>query len=101
MQIKCPKCGSLNTKVTNYDTLDKNLSREQMNCLIIESKCELDSTDWVKIIVAIISTAGTILKAIIDWMAKKNTQPKEKGFYIACEDCHTISKLDDKTYKNA
>ena len=102
MQFKCPKCGSLNTKVTDYDTLDKNLSREQMGRLETENMCELDPSDWVKIIVAIIAALGAIVKSIIDWMAKKDTQPKkEKKLYIACEDCHTISKLDEKTYKDA
>lgn len=102
MQFKCPKCGSLNTKVTDYDTLDKNLSREQMARLNAYQCCALEPSEWAKIIVAIITAVGEILKAIIDWMAKKNTQPKkERKLYIACEDCHTISKLDEKTYEDA
>lgn len=102
MQFKCPKCGSLNTKVTDYDTLDKNLTREQMAFLNAYKSCALEPSEWAKIIVAIITAVGEILKAIIDWMAKKNTQPKkEKKLYIACEDCHTISKLDEKTYEDA
>ena len=102
MKFKCPKCGSLNTTVTDYDTLDKNLKQEQMNTLRCESSIELSPGDWAKIIVAIIHAAAAIIKAIIDWWAKKNTQPKkEKNFFIVCKDCHTISKLDDKTYKDA
>ena len=98
MKFKCPKCGSLNTTVTDYDTLGKNLESKQMNA----SRIELPPDAWAKIIAAVIAAATDVIKAIIDWMAKKNTQPKkEKKFFIVCKDCHTLTKLDEKTYEEA
>ena len=99
MSFKCPKCGSLNTTVTDYDTLDKNLSPEQKKVLLCKKMMKIKPDDWVKIILAIITAAGAIIGKVIDWMAKKDTKPK--NYYIVCKDCHTVSKLDDKTYQDA
>ena len=94
MKFKCPKCGSLNTTVTDYDALDKVLSTAQKNKLDCEFCVTIPPDAWAKIIEAIIKAAEAIIVAIIEWQAKKNTQPKkEKNFFVVCKDCHTVSKL--------
>ncbi len=100
MTVKCPKCGSLDTKIADYNDLAKVLNSVQ--CHVLSSsgvicKEEID-IDWTKIWGAIIAALAAIISTILGKLLGKEKPKKE--LYIVCNSCHQITKLDGKTYNN-
>lgn len=91
MGIKCSACGSTNTKIVPWKDLEKNLTPEQKNELMMYNKVTVDPGTIIAIITALIKLADAIFSFLT--MKEKNRNKNEDKKYLLCSDCGTIKEI--------
>ncbi len=84
--ITCPKCGSSNVRIVDK-RIEQNLTPAQRESLATKHEAILSPDQWKKIVELI----AKILVVVVDIFSL--SKDEQKGKYLCCDDCHSITKL--------